>query len=284
MQVVERTFLHKGRCIAARCWHDASLPPLLALHGWQDNAATFDRLAPLLSNFHIVAMDFAGHGVSDWRAEGMRYHTMDHVDDVLAVVNQLGWDQCALMGHSMGAGIGALLAGAMPERVSQLVMIDGLGPYAGQAEEAPSILREALLEWQAFEPRPERVFPNREAAVLARQQGFTPLSTEAAAILCSRSLKDVAGGLAWTMDRRVRHHSALRLTEAQVQAFLAAIAADVLVIRAEQGFPFDPVVAEARLAALKRLTLRQVQGGHHVHLDDNPEAVAALINAFLQSE
>jgi pimeloyl-ACP methyl ester carboxylesterase len=284
MPVVERTFLHKGRHIAARCWHDASLPPLLALHGWQDNAATFDRLAPLLSNFYIVAMDFAGHGVSDWRAEGMRYHTMDHVDDVLAVVNQLGWDQCALMGHSMGAGIGALLAGAMPERVSQLVMIDGLGPYAGQAEEAPSILREALLEWQAFEPRPERVFPNREAAVLARQQGFTPLSTDAAAILCSRSLKEVAGGFAWTMDRRVRHHSALRLTEAQVQAFLAAIAADVLVIRAEQGFPFDPVVAEARLAALKRLTLRQVQGRHHVHLDDNPGEVAALINAFLQGE
>lgn len=281
-QVIERSFLHKGRRIAARCWHDASLPPLLALHGWQDNAATFDRLAPLLSGFHVVAMDFAGHGFSDWRAAGMRYHTMDHVDDVLAVVNQLEWDRFALVGHSMGAGVGSLFAGAMPERVSRFVMIDGLGPYAGSAEEAPVILREALLEWQAFESRPERVFPDRETAVLARQRGFTPLSRAAAEILCSRSLKEVEGGFVWTMDRRIRHHSSLRLTEPQVRAFLAAIEADVMVIRAEQGFPADPAVFDGRLAALKRLELQQVKGGHHLHLDESPEEVAAHINRFLQ--
>lgn len=281
-QVVERSFQHKGRRIAARCWHDASLPPVLALHGWQDNAATFDRLAPLLTGVHVVAMDFAGHGRSDWRSAGMRYHTMDHVDDVLAVVNQLGWEQFVLVGHSMGAGIGALFAGALPERVSQFVMIDGLGPYAGNAEESPVILRDALLEWQAFEPRPERVFPDRDSAVVARQRGFTPLSAEAAAILCSRALKEVEGGFAWTMDRRVRHHSSLRLTEPQVRAFLSAISAEVMVIRAEQGFPADPAVFDGRLAALKRLELHAVKGGHHLHLDESPTDVAALINRFLQ--
>lgn len=281
-QTVERHFVHKGRPIAARCWHDASLPPVLALHGWQDNAATFDRLAPLLSGFHVVAPDFAGHGLSDWRAAGTRYHTMDHVDDVLAVVNQLEWDRFALVGHSMGAGIGSLFAGAMPERVSRFVMIDGLGPYAGSPEEAPAILRDALLEWQAFEPRPERVFPDRDTAVVARQRGFTPLSKQAAEILCSRSLKDVEGGVAWTMDRRIRHHSSLRLTEPQIRAFLAAIEAEVMVIRAEQGFPADPAVFDGRLASLKRLELHVVKGGHHLHLDESPDDVAALINHFLR--
>ncbi|MDO8266881.1 MAG: alpha/beta hydrolase [Moraxellaceae bacterium] len=279
--VVERIFQHKGRHIAARCWHDASLPPLLALHGWQDNAATFDRLAPLLSGYHIVAMDFAGHGFSDWRAEGMRYHTLDHVDDVLAVVNQLGWERFALMGHSMGAGIGSLFAGALPERISRFVMIDGLGPYAGSAAEAPGILRDALLEWQAYEPREDRVFASREMAVTARQRGFTPLSAQAAGILCSRSLKEVEGGFAWTMDRRIRHHSSLRLTEPQVLAFLGAIAAPVQVIRASQGFPADPVVFDARLAALHQLELQIVSGGHHLHLDESPAEVAAVINRFL---
>ena len=115
MSVIEREFTLRGRRIAARCWHDPALPPLLALHGWQDNAATFDRLAPLLPGHHIVAMDFAGHGLSDWRAEGMRYHTLDHVDDVLSVVEQLGWQTFRLLGHSMGAGIGVLLAGALPK-------------------------------------------------------------------------------------------------------------------------------------------------------------------------
>lgn len=279
--VVERVFQHKGHHIAARCWHDASLPPLLALHGWQDNAATFDRLAPLLSGYHIVAMDFAGHGFSDWRAEGMRYHTLDYVDDVLAVVNQLGWERFALMGHSMGAGIGSLFAGALPERISRFVMIDGFGPYPGSAAEAPGILRDALLEWQAYEPREDRVFASREMAVTARQRGFTPLSAQAAGILCSRSLKAVAGGFAWTMDRRIRHHSSLRLTEPQVLAFLAAITAPVQVIRASQGFPFDPVVFDTRLAALHQLELQTVPGGHHLHLDESPAEVAAVINLFL---
>lgn len=281
-QVVERVFLHKGRRIAARCWHDASLPPLLALHGWQDNAATFDRLAPLLSDYHIIAMDFAGHGFSDWRAEGMRYHTLDHVDDVLAVVNQLGWERFALMGHSMGAGIGSLFAGALPDRVSGFVMIDGLGPYAGSAAEAPGILRDALLEWQAYEPREERVFASREMAVTARQRGFTPLSAGAADILCTRSLKEVEGGFSWTMDRRIRHHSSLRLTEPQVLAFLGAITAPVLVIRAATGFPADPVVFDARLAALQRLDLHVIPGGHHLHLDESPAEVAESVNQFLK--
>ena len=38
-RVEEREFRFKGRRLAARAWHDPSLPPLLLLHGWQDNAA-----------------------------------------------------------------------------------------------------------------------------------------------------------------------------------------------------------------------------------------------------
>ncbi|MGH8491823.1 MAG: alpha/beta fold hydrolase [Moraxellaceae bacterium] len=280
MTVTEREFLIKGRRIAARCWHDASLPPLLALHGWQDNAATFDRLAPLLSGFHIVAMDFAGHGFSDWRADGMRYHTLDHVDDVLGVVNALGWEQFRLLGHSMGAGIGVLLAGAMPERVTQLALLDGLGPYPGEPEEAPSILRDALLEWSEYFPREERVFDSVEAAVITRRRGFTPLSHEAAAILCTRSLREVDGGYSWTTDRRVRQHSSLRMSETQVRAFLQAIEAEVLLVRAEKAFPGAEDMFASRWTAVPQGRVQVLPGGHHLHLDECPEQVAELLTEF----
>lgn len=280
MMVVEREFEVKGRRIAARCWHDASLPPLLALHGWQDNAATFDLLAPLLPDYHIVAMDFAGHGRSDWRADGMRYHTLDHVDDVLSVVEQLGWQKFRLLGHSMGAGIAVLLAGALPERIAQLVLIDGLGPYAGEAEQAPQILREALLEWQAYMPRPERVFANAALAIEARQRGFTPLSTQAATILCSRGLNAVAGGFSWSMDRRVRHHSSLRMSEIQIGAFLRAITAPVLLLRAENGFPAAADIFKQRWQAVQHGELVSLPGGHHLHLDESPDKVALLVRNF----
>ncbi len=280
-QVVEREFLIKGRRIAARCWHDASLPPLLALHGWQDNAASFDRLAPLLPDFHIVAMDFAGHGFSDWRADGMRYHTLDHVDDVLGVVDQLGWERFRLVGHSMGAGIGLLLAGAMPERVSALMLIDGLGPWGSEADEAPRILHDALCEWREYEPRPERVFADHELAVVARRRGFTPLSEEAARILCSRSLKEVEGGFSWTTDRRVRHHSSSRLTEAQVTAFLEAIEIPVLLLKAENGFAAAAEMFARRWQAVRQGELVTLPGGHHLHLDESPEQVAEAMQRYL---
>lgn len=281
MTASERDFFIKGRRIAARCWGDASLPPLLALHGWQDNAATFDHLAPLLPGFHIVAMDFAGHGFSDWRADGVRYHTLDHVDDVLGVVNALGWERFAVLGHSMGAGMGTLLAGAMPERVSHLVLIDGMGPYPGEPEEAPEILRAALEEWSVYEPREERVFESLEAAVIARRRGFTPLSHEAAATLCTRSLREVEGGYSWTTDRRVRQHSPSRMSEQQIRAFLAAIEARVLLLRAERAFPGAAEMFESRWPLVKRGEMHILPGGHHLHLDECPEQVAELVRTFM---
>lgn len=280
MKVAERVFTSKGRRIAARCWHDESLPPLLALHGWQDNAATFDRLAPLLPQFHIVAMDFAGHGFSDWRPEGARYHTVDHVDDVLAVVTELGWERFSLLGHSMGAGIGVLLAGSFPERIHRLLLLDGIGPWPAEPAQGPDILREALLEWQAWEPRPERVFSDFEAAVTARRRGFTPLSEQAARLLCGRGVKEVPGGYSWTLDRRVRQHSPLRFTEPQAQAFLARIEAPLLLVRAEPAFPGAAVMFEERWKVVRNGTVQAVAGSHHLHLEEQAPEVARLITDF----
>lgn len=283
MKVAERVFTSKGRRIAARCWHDESLPPLLALHGWQDNAATFDRLAPLLPQFHIVAMDFAGHGFSDWRPDGVRYHTVDHVDDVLAVVTALGWERFSLLGHSMGAGIGVLFAGTFPERIERLLLLDGIGPWPGEPEQGPDILREALLEWRDWEPRPERVFADLETAVAARQRGFTPLSAEAARLLCGRGVKEVPGGYSWTLDRRVRHHSPLRFTEAQARAFLARIDAPLLLVRAEPGFAAAEAMFAARWGVIRNGTLKAVAGSHHLHLEEQAPEVAAIISDFCRA-
>jgi len=280
MSAVEREFASKGRPIAARCWHDPSLPPLLALHGWQDNAATFDRLAPLLPGFHIVAMDFAGHGQSAWRPAGTRYHMLDHADDVLAVADQLGFEKFSLLGHSMGAAIGILLAGALPERIERLLLIDGLGPWPAPPEQAPAVLREALLEWRAFAPREERVFATVDEAVAARQRGFTPLSAEAARLLCGRGLKAVPGGYAWTLDRRVRQHGSQRMSEEQARAFFARIEAPVLLVRAEPGFPGAAEMFEGRWPLLRDAELCSLPGSHHLHLEDQAGAVAAAIRNF----
>ncbi|HNL32158.1 MAG TPA: alpha/beta fold hydrolase, partial [Pseudomonadales bacterium] len=109
--------------IAAKGWGEHDATPLLALHGWLDNAASFDRLAPLLPHLRLVALDMPGHGLSSHRPAGCRSHIWDDLPELLQCADQLGWQRFHLLGHSRGAGIATLLAAAVPERVISLTLI-----------------------------------------------------------------------------------------------------------------------------------------------------------------
>ena len=131
----------EGTELAALAWGVATAPPLLALHGWLDNAATFATIAPLLPDRHVLAPDLPGHGHSRHRPAGAGHHFVDWVADVLGAADQLGWEAFDLMGHSMGAGIATLLAGAFPDRVRRRVLLEGFGPLSAPAEETISSTR-----------------------------------------------------------------------------------------------------------------------------------------------
>jgi pimeloyl-ACP methyl ester carboxylesterase len=59
--VDERRLALPHLALAAREWPGDG-PKVLALHGWLDNAASFDPLLPLLPDVHAVAIDLPGHG------------------------------------------------------------------------------------------------------------------------------------------------------------------------------------------------------------------------------
>ena len=148
MSAKEKKFHVFGQTLAGLSW-DGQGEPVLALHGWLDNAASY---LPLASQWQrpMVALDFSGHGHSDHRPDGVVTHLVDHVRDVLAVADQLGWQRFSLVGHSMGAGIACLFAAAFPERVSRLVLIEGLGPPSTPGEEVANTLRKALDDMMAL--------------------------------------------------------------------------------------------------------------------------------------
>jgi N-formylmaleamate deformylase len=88
------------------------LPPLVLVHGFTDNAMYYSRVAEeLAESWDVIAYDCRGHGESS-RAGG-HFENADRVRDLLAVVDHLGLDRPALMGHSMGA---ATVANAVVER------------------------------------------------------------------------------------------------------------------------------------------------------------------------
>ncbi|KPA97694.1 alpha/beta hydrolase [Pseudomonas asplenii] len=245
--------------------------PVIALHGWLDNANSFARLAPKLKGLRIVALDMAGHGHSGHRPIGAGYALWDYVHDVLQVAEQLGWQRFALLGHSLGAIVSVVLAGALPERVSHLALIDGVIPPTANGESAAERLGMALQAQLRLQDKRKSVHPSLYQAVEARMKGLVAVSREAAELLAQRGLMPVPGGYTWRSDNRLTLPSPLRLTEEQAMAFVRRVVCPAQLVVAADG-----MLAQHR-SLLEQLPFKQqvLPGGHHLHLND--EAGAALV-------
>ena len=98
--------------------------PVVALHGLASSCHWYDLIAPLLSKeFRIVAPDQRGHGKTTQSTSGYDWATLSL--DVTGLMDRLGIQQAAVLGHSWGGHVAAALAAQQPERVSRLVLIDG---------------------------------------------------------------------------------------------------------------------------------------------------------------
>jgi pimeloyl-ACP methyl ester carboxylesterase len=159
------------------------------------------------------------------------------------------------------------------------VLVEGLGPAASPPEEAPSVLRRALTDSQRASPG--TVYPTFDDAVRARMHGIGRLSEEAARVLCARGLEPIAKGYRWRNDRRLYAGSRLRMSEAQVLAFIREMRVPTLLIRAEPGLSTDAVVQQARVDAHPDLRVERIRGSHHLHMEEPAPRVAALMGGFI---
>jgi len=265
---------------AGLAWGEVDAPPALLLHGWLDNAGSFAPLARLLPGRRLWVPDLPGHGRSGHRPPGTWYHFVDYVSDVLGLAQALGLQQFDLIGHSMGGAIATLVAGAYPERIRRLVLIEALGPLARPAQACAADLRRAVDARLALHDKQLKIHPDRDAARRARMQA-NGLSAAAADALIERALMPAPGGYVWRSDPRQTLPTPIRGTEEQYLGLLQAITAPTLTLFAEPATPYlSGADAECRLAALKPQVLLRLSGGHHLHLE-NPAPVAAAVAAFL---
>jgi pimeloyl-ACP methyl ester carboxylesterase len=278
---VERRFQVPGLTLAAEVWGNAGERPVLASHGWLDNAGSFALLAPRLSGCEVVALDLAGHGRSGSRSADSAYNVWQDVGDLYDVADQLGWQRCTLLGHSRGAAISMLFAATFPERVDKLVLLEGGLPLTGEPHEAPDGLRQAIRDSRALLGKPGRVFKERDTAIAERAAGFSAVTRGAAEMLARRSLREVAGGYQWHADQRLKAHAELRLTAEHVREFARRVTAPVLLLFAtESTFASWPLYREiATLFA--NIAIERVAGRHHFHLEGGEAAIAERIERFL---
>ncbi|MEO8010740.1 MAG: alpha/beta fold hydrolase, partial [Dokdonella sp.] len=221
--MIERRLPLRNITLAAKLWGDPGLPPLLAVHGWLDNAASFDRLAPLLIDHHVVAVDLAGHGRSDHHAPGNWYAYVDYLGDIAEVIAHFGWSRVDLLGHSLGATLASVFASVHPQQVGQLLLVEGLGPLSSPAERTLDSLRRALEARADLDGDRLRVFASIEAAVEARCRSGA-ISAGAARGIVERGITALkhpvegegCDGFRWSSDPRLTLPSAWRLSESQI--------------------------------------------------------------------
>ena len=274
--------------LAAKAWGPKDGYPVLALHGWMDNANSFDRLAPLLSNIRLVALDLPGHGKSDHRTSPMPYYVWEYGLDVLDVADALGWETFGLLGHSLGGGVATLVAGMVPDRIDRLVLIESVGPIAGNEEKMPNSLLKAhramqnasMLQKRRAERQSGPRFSHTDEAVERRLLSPLKLPRSAIEILIERGTHSVEGGFEWSHDPRLALPTAMRMTEVQIQTHLKSIEAPTDLIFGDGGLFMDEARAsfvQERLPLINRLTKHQLSGGHHLHMDTGADSIAKIV-------
>ncbi len=199
-----------GVRIAVCEWGDADGRPLFLVHGGSDFAGTFDVFAPLLAaeGWRVIAWDHRGHGDSDHAA---LYSWDADVRDALSVLDAITPDPVAVIAHSKGGGMMLQLAEALPMRMSQLVVIDGLpsdDPHPDVSDhEQRRFSAKNLAEWLDHRRASASNFrkPGTLEELAKRRKRMNPrLSDEWLLYLASIGARKDPDGWRWKLDPAIR--------------------------------------------------------------------------------
>jgi pimeloyl-ACP methyl ester carboxylesterase len=163
----------RGLRYHVRHWGSADAPKLFMLHGWMDVSASFQFVVDCLQEeWHVIAPDWRGFGLTDCSGADT-YWFADYIGDLEAIVDHYSPDEAIrLVGHSMGANVSTSYAGVRPQRIGQLVNLEGVGMAASRSEQAPRRIAKWLDELRS--PPAMRSYAS-QAEVAARLQKTNPL-------------------------------------------------------------------------------------------------------------
>lgn len=111
-------------------WGDFG-PRVLLIHAIGLDHRSWRSIAPLLQDdFQLVAIDLPGHGESD-KPAGADYSLRSMGRRVIGFLDEIGWENCVLLGNSIGGGTALAAALHAPERIRGLALINSVGLRAG---------------------------------------------------------------------------------------------------------------------------------------------------------
>jgi pimeloyl-ACP methyl ester carboxylesterase len=264
----------------------AQAPPVFLLHGWLDAGETFQFIVDAFKkDWPVIAPDWRGFGRSEWPQEG--YGFPDYLGDFDDLMDQISPDSPArIVGHSMGGNIANLYAGLRPERVRCVVNLEGLGLPRTSPQDAPKRMRKWLDQIKV--PTLEKNYSSFEqlaSVIQFRYQRFSP----AAAAFVARVWGTTDGDDRVRLAADPRHHwvNPILYKREDAEATWREIRAPLLMMLGQESDYLTRLGADGTIEALRAaLPSAEVVGiagaGHMLHIE-RPEAVAPVIEAFLDA-
>ena len=262
-------------------------PPLVLLHGWMDVGASFQFVVDALQDEReIVAMDWRGFGLSE-TPDADCYWFPDYLGDLDALLDALSPEAPVdLLGHSMGGNVAMSYAGVRPQRIRRLVNLEGFG----MPDVSPAAAPERLARWLDDLKDPPTLKPYATLADVAERLRKTNprLAQDKAAWLAGHWARETPEGFVLNADPAHKLANPVLYRKAEVLACWQRISAPTLWVEGSDdqltrfwGGRFPREEFETRLAVVPDLQRRVLQDAGHMLHHDQPEALAALLDAFL---
>ncbi|WP_338701811.1 alpha/beta hydrolase [Streptomyces sp. Q6] len=235
--------------------------PLLALHGHMSEGMSYaDLAARLAPEWRVIAPDQRGHGASDRAAD---YSREGYLEDVEALLDHLGLDRVALLGHSLGAINAYQFAARRPDRVTALINAEGCAALGLDGANPLAF----VLNF------PERPAPSKEEFVA----GLGPFAAHFEPLV--HQLPDGTWGLPF--HPRDIHDSEDRV-HGDHWADWTASACPALLVRGSKGGVLPADQARQMIARRPHTRLVELETDHFVYAGD-PVGFADAVRDFLRT-
>jgi pimeloyl-ACP methyl ester carboxylesterase len=246
---------------------DPKGPPVVLIHGYTDNARDWVPLIPYLSkHYRLIIVDIRGHGRSD--KPECCYARIDFAYDIKLLLDTLHIPKADIVGHSLGSMITQVLAEQWPDRVRKVILISSTGgPRPGSRPKKPEFDFAAEIRKLQEPIDPDSPF------MVAWWDSPKPVNPE----FIRRQRRDAAN-IPLAVWLAVLDQGA---NPADIQRNLPKLKAPALLIWGSDDPIMEEEVRQTLREALPSATVKVFEGLGHNPFWEEPQAVAVVINEFL---
>ncbi|XP_064544739.1 probable serine hydrolase isoform X2 [Drosophila montana] len=280
--------------IAGKWYGPQNVQPILGLHGWQDNAGTYDLLVPLLSpDVAFLSVDLPGHGLSSRLPDGCYYNSVDNLYVIRLIMKQYKWEKVSLVGHSMSSIICFVFAAVFPDKVDMIIGIDALKPHQ---RPYPSVIRTMETRLDEFLREDERNRSKNEPPSYTYDEliervyigTFHSVNKELCKHMLARNIQKSGkypDKYFFCRDRRLKFYNYAIGSQELCVEMAHRITCPYMFIKGSQSSYFEDkkYYDEVLEVLLKKSNFEYLEanGTHHLHMN-NPEAIIGPVNSFIQ--